>query len=139
MKLNPKSKPSTQKKCEETFSEGVGKIKDSQENKENDISLRSTPYKEKSPSKANLKSVKEDSRTPFSRIEDKSLDIFKSPVDARYRTKSITNPFNQPNFNTENKEESKSSYSTKFRSRTKSALLEFKYKKLNINMMIKIF
>jgi hypothetical protein len=141
-----KSKLSTQKKCEVTFSEGVEEIKDSQQDKENNKSLTSTPYKAKSPSKTSLKSVKEHIKTPFSKIKDNSQEMSNTPVDARSKTNSVSKPTNQPNFNTEiikdsesknsntvtpNKTIKKVEFSTnsKLRSRTKSPLVKIKEEK----------
>jgi hypothetical protein len=104
-----KSKLSTQKKCEVTFSEGVEEIKDSeQDNKENNRSLTSTPFKTKSPSKTSLKSVKEHIKTPFSKIKDNSQDTPNTPIEVRSKTNSVTKPTNQLNFNTEIMKDSES-------------------------------
>jgi hypothetical protein len=107
-----KSKLSTQKKCEVTFSEGVEEItdaKDSQQNdKENNRSVNSTPFKTNSPSKTSLKSVKEHIKTPFSKIKDNSQELLNTPNESRSIANSATKITNQPNFNKEIMKESES-------------------------------
>ena len=147
-----KSKLSTQKKCEVTFSEGVEEITDrkvSQQNeKENNQSVNSTPFKSKSPSKTSLKSVKEHVKTPFSKIKDNSQEP-NTPIEARSITNSATKITNQPNFNKEIMKESESKNSnrvtpqksskkvdylmnSKLKSRSKSPLMRIKEEKNEI-------
>ena len=144
-----KSKLSTQKKCEVTFSEGVEEITDrkvSQQNdKENNQSVNSTPFKSKSPSKTSLKSVKEHVKTPFSKIKDNSQEP-NTPIESRSITNSATKITNQPNFNKEIIKESESknsnkvtpqksskkvdySMNSKLKSRSKSPLVRIKEEK----------
>jgi hypothetical protein len=147
-----KSKLSTQKKCEVTFSEGVEEIKDNELNfKENNSSLKSTPYKAKSPSKTSLKSVKEHIKTPFSKIKDNSQDQANTPLENRSITNSATKPTNQPDFNTEILNESQSNKSnsvtpknsvkkvnitgSKFKSMTKSPLEKIKEEKIEVGLV----
>jgi hypothetical protein len=72
-----KSKMSTQKKCEVTFSEEVEEIKENgitSCNKENEEAesnqITTTPLKMNSPSKHVMKSVREHVKTPFSKIKE---------------------------------------------------------------------
>lgn len=100
-----KSKFSTQKKGEVTFSEDVEEInKDDLEGKENKDSMQLTPLKATSPSKQSLKSVKEHVKTPFSKIKDNQDSG--SAVSSQSKTSQ-----NQPNFDGEiiNKSAKKSS------------------------------
>jgi hypothetical protein len=87
-----KSKMSTQKKTEVTFSERVEEIKDVAD-KENrgDEERNLTPFKTASPSKQSLKSVKEYKKTPYSKIKDESTEDQEKPVLQAA----------QPNFNSE--------------------------------------
>ncbi len=87
-----KSKISTQKKTEVTFSERVEEIKDV-DDKENrgDEEKNLTPFKTASPSKQSLKSVKEYKKTPYSKIKDESIEDQEKPI-----LQAV-----QPNFNSE--------------------------------------
>lgn len=137
-----KSKLSTQKKCEVTFSEGVEEIKDYELNfKENNSSLKSTPYKAKSPSKTSLKSVKEHIKTPFSKIKDSSQDQANTPIEIRSRTNSAIKTTNQPDFNTEilnDSQSNKLNSETPRKSAKKVNLTDSKYKSMKKSPLEKI-
>ena len=108
LKTVSKSKMSTQKKSEVTFSEKVEQINDTEkENSQNPL----TPYKAKSPSKASLKSVKEHQKTPFSKIKDNGED------DGEAKVVESASKTNQPNFNKEIMSMSSGKSATKGRSR----------------------
>lgn len=85
-----KSKMSTQKKTEVTFSDRVEEIKDTEEKENRKEENNLTPLKTGSPSKQSLKSVKEHKKTPYSKIKDNSEDQEEIVLQAI-----------QPNFNTE--------------------------------------
>lgn len=88
-----KSKISTQKKCEVSFSENIQEIKEAdQTNKENSQPQQLTPLKPKSPSKLGLKSVKEHVKTPYSKIKANQDDeLGNTPMNE----KSLTNSKNK--------------------------------------------
>jgi hypothetical protein len=85
-----KSRLNTQKKCEVTFSEEVEEIKEGEKEKENSQPVELTPFKNSSPSKQSLRSVKDHVKTPFSKIKD-SQDL----------QSSSKKKADQPNFNSE--------------------------------------
>ena len=108
LKTVSKSKMSTQKKSEVTFSEKVEQINDTEkENSQNPL----TPYKAKSPSKASMKSVKEHQKTPFSKIKDNGED------EGEAKVVESASKTNQPNFNKEIMSMSSGKSATKGRSR----------------------
>jgi hypothetical protein len=92
-----KSKMSTHKKSEVTFSEKVEEIKDLEEDKEN-AQGPLTPLKAKSPSHASLKSVKEHQKTPYSKFKEGNEEATGNSLDNSQISATKTN---QPNFNKE--------------------------------------
>jgi hypothetical protein len=92
-----KSKMSTHKKSEVTFSEKVEEIKDLEEDKEN-AQGPLTPLKAKSPSHASLKSVKEHQKTPYSKFKEGNEEVTGNSLDNSQISATKTN---QPNFNKE--------------------------------------
>lgn len=90
-----KTKISTTKKSEVTFSEKVEEIKDFSEKKENEGSSL-TPLKTKSPSHASLKSVKEHQKTPYSKLKENNEEVSGSSL---IESQSPSTKANQPNFN----------------------------------------
>jgi hypothetical protein len=90
-----KSKISTTKKSEVTFSEKVEEIKDFDQDKENEGSSL-TPFKAKSPSHASLKSVKEHQKTPYSKLKENNEEVSGNSLEG---SQSPSTKANQPNFN----------------------------------------